>query len=123
MFKKYLPLIILLLIAIPVTLFYFFFRNVESKDQRGISFEAVPENAIVLLENQSATDFFQTLSSARRVKESLALVDELSPANAILNHFDTLLQQGAALPGKMRDMPFYLSIHQTGDNKFDFFIK
>ncbi len=122
MVKKFLPLIILLLIAIPIGLFYVFFRDVESKDQRGISFEAVPENAIMLLENQSLTDFFNTISSARRIRESMNLVDELEPVFSRLLHFDTLMQQGTSLVGRFKSVPFFLSIHQTGDNQFDYFV-
>jgi len=122
MVKKFLPLIILLLIAIPFALFYFFFRDVGNKDQRSISFEAVPENAIILLENQSTADFFHTLSSTRRIKGSLKLVKEMEPFLNGLQHFDTLMQQKPALSGKLKNVPFFVSIHQTGDDQYDYFV-
>lgn len=122
MVKKYLPLIILLLIAIPVGLFYFFFRNVESKDQRDISFEAVPENAVLLLENQSAADFMNTLNSIQRIKENISLIEELAPIIEGLNKIDTLLQQGSSIGAKLKNVPVFVSVHQTGDDQYDYFI-
>jgi len=122
MVKKYLPLIILLLIAVPVLLFYIFFRDVSSKDQRILSFEAVPENAIILLENQSAADLLQSLNSARRIKEDLILVDELKAVISGLEQLDSIFLDRSAMAGKFKNLPVYLSIHQTGDDQHDYFI-
>jgi len=122
MFKKYLPVIILLLIGVPVALFYFFFRTVDVKENREIAFEAVPENAILIFENQSASDFFHTVNSAQRIKETMSFVAELSPLSKGLNYIDTLINDNDGLIKKVKDVPFFFSVHQTGEDKFDYFI-
>ncbi len=122
MFKKYLPLIILLLVAIPVALFYFFFRTIDNKDNRDISFEAVPENAILLFENQSSADFLNTLNSTRRIRETLGFVEEFSPLTKGLDYVDTLIQREDDLFKRFKNVPFFLSVHQTGEDHFDYFV-
>jgi len=122
MIKKYLPLIIILLIAVPLILFYVFFRDVGSKDQRILSFEAVPENAVILIENQSAADFLQAVNSTRRIKDDLMLVEGLKPVLAEILKFDTLLQKGDAKALRLKNVPFFFSVHQTGDKQYDYFV-
>jgi hypothetical protein len=118
MFKKILPVFIILLIVIPVVAFLFFFKDKQIPDSRIDAIEAVPVDAIMAFEAKSIPSLIQLFNTKPQIRDDLGLIDDLKSTISGLNKLDSILTQGEGNQAKFSMIPGILSIHQTGDDQF-----
>jgi len=120
MFKKVLPFLIILLLAVPIAIFYHFFKDVEIPDSRLDAIEAVPINAVLILESESVPGVLQKLNNQKNIVEDLLYSKDLKPAIEAIGVLDSLMTTDEQIASSWKQAPVIFSIHQTGDHQFDF---
>ena len=118
MIKKLLPFLFILLLVIPIGLFFYFFKDKTIADNRIDAIEAVPVDAILVFESKAAPNLLQLFNSKHQICEDLKYQDGFKPLIESLAELDSLLIRNKVLADKMNLMPGILSIHQTGEDKF-----
>ncbi len=118
MLKKALPFLIILLLVIPVGLFFYFFKDKTIPDNRIDAIEAVPVDAILMLESRAIPNLLQLFNSKKQIVEDLNYLDGFRPMLAGLKNLDSLLVRDKELAAKLNLVPGILSVHQTGDQQF-----
>lgn len=118
MLKKILPFLIILLLLIPIGLFIYFFKDKTIPDNRIDAIEVVPVDAIMVLESRAVPVLIQLFNTKHKICDDLKHQDAFRPFIEGLMELDSVLLKDKALADKMNLMPGILSIHQTGDNKF-----
>jgi len=118
MLKKILPFIIILLLLIPIGLFVYFFKDKTIPDNRIDAIEVVPLDAIMVLESRAVPVLLQLFNTKQQISENLKYQDNIKPFIDGLAELDSILMKDKVLADKVNLMPGVLSIHQTGDSKF-----
>ncbi|MCK5821733.1 MAG: DUF3352 domain-containing protein [Bacteroidales bacterium] len=119
MLKKILPFLIILLLLIPIGLFIYFFKDKTIPDNRIDAIEVVPTSAVMILESRAVPVLVQLFNTKHQICEDLKSQDNFKPIIDGLMEVDSILIKDKILAGKLNLMPGILSIHQTGDKKFE----
>lgn len=122
MIKRLLPFIILILIAVPVTLFFLRDRDKEVKVSQSAAIGLVPDDAFWIIESASVPDLLTTLSQSDPLFPSLQMFGEASPYLQAMKRIDSLIDHSPRFKQAYANSPVVLSMHQTAKNIFQFLI-
>lgn len=118
MIKKLLPFLIVILLIIPIGLFFYFFKDKTIPDNRIEAIEAIPMDAVLLVESRSIPNLLQLISSKQQIREDLKFQDDLQPVISGIQKLDSIIVLDKDLSDLFRHAPGILSVHQTGDKQF-----
>lgn len=119
MLKKILPFLIIILLVVPIGLFWFFFKDKQIPDNRIDAIEAVPVNSIFALETRAFPNLLQLLNAKKQIVEDLGFVPGIKPYLDGIRKIDSLLIRDKVLFEKLNMVPGVFCLNQTGDKKFD----
>ena len=91
MFKKLLPFLIIVVFLVPTGLFWYLFKDKTIPDNRIDAIEAVPIDAIMVMETPSASNLIQLFNSQTQIQEDLALITSLQPFLSVVEQIDSLI--------------------------------
>lgn len=117
MLKKFLPFIIILFVVLPVALFILFFKDKKLPDSQVDAVEAVPMDAVWVLEAKSLPGLLQLFNTREQVKDDLINLEVLSPYITGLARLDSMLTGGQSVTAEFGVIPGILSLHQTGEKE------
>ncbi|MBT5425330.1 MAG: DUF3352 domain-containing protein, partial [Bacteroidetes bacterium] len=120
MLKKLLPFAVVLILVIPLGLFYYFFKDKTIPDNRIDAIEAIPIDAIMITESRSVASLIQLFNTQTQIRNDLILLDAAKPILESFKQLDTLLLSDRTIAGQLDQVPAVWSLHQTGDQQYEF---
>lgn len=118
MTKRILLSLFVLLMAAVSIIAYNFYKNVKQPVNK-TSFEAIPQNAALILKENNFNALFDKLSNTNIIWEDLVSNTEITKqTNAKIHYLDSLLS-GSFKP-IFKGQPLLASLHLSGANDFDF---
>ncbi len=120
MFKKLLPFLIIVVFLVPTGLFWYLFKDKTIPDNRIDAIEAVPIDAIMVMETPSASNLIQLFNSQTQIQEDLALITSLQPFLSVVEQIDSLIIKDKVWADRLTMIPAVWSLHKTGDHQYQF---
>lgn len=122
MLKRLLPIVLIVLLAIPAGFFLFHKKNQETAARQSPALTVVPDDAVWIIESRSVPDLLKTLVQSEPLFPSLQQLGIIQPHLLALRKIDSLITRNSRFRELYTHSPAVLSLHQTGKSQYQFLI-
>ena len=120
MFKRLLPFLIILLLAVPVVLIIHFTKGKTLTVYHASAIEMVPDDPIVILESRSVSDLVESVIQSAPLFPALEKIQGFAPISRSLICLDTVTKSHPVFQDLLDRSPALLSVHPAGKDIFQF---
>jgi hypothetical protein len=118
MVKRLLPFLIIILVAVPVGLFFWLYRDKEVQVYQTTAIDVIPEDAFWIIESHSVPELLKGLAEADPLYPTLQLFAGAEPYLNALEQIDNLLSEGSKYSQALTGHPAVISMHQLGRSAY-----
>jgi hypothetical protein len=118
MVKRLLPFLIIILVAVPVALFFWLYRDKEVNLYETAAIDVIPEDAYWIIESHSVPELLKGLAESDPLYPTLQLFAGAQPYLQALETIDSLLTSGPRYAQAWAHNPAVISMHQVGKSAY-----